>query len=202
MATRRRCSGPCRRARSCTSASATTTSSSGSTRCSQRRNEQAAVAAVLVGRRAGRGANPVRQPPARSGAARSPLRSNQRSVRPQADMHHAIRDTQSRRPPMSDAAPATPVKPKKSVALSGTAAGNTALCTVGRSGNDRAYRGYDIHDLATTSEFEEVAHLLVHGKLPNAAELAAYRRKLKSLRGIPAAVKAALEELPPSAHPM
>ncbi|MGY1411212.1 MULTISPECIES: bifunctional 2-methylcitrate synthase/citrate synthase [unclassified Luteimonas] len=103
---------------------------------------------------------------------------------------------------MSDATPATPFKPKKSVALSGTAAGNTALCTVGRSGNDLAYRGYDILDLATTSEFEEVAHLLVHGKLPNAAELGAYRRKLKSLRGIPAAVKAALEELPPSAHPM
>jgi len=96
----------------------------------------------------------------------------------------------------------TPFKPKKSVALSGTAAGNTALCTVGRSGNDLHYRGYDILDLATTSEFEEIAHLLVHGKLPNAAELRAYKGKLKSLRGIPAAVKAALEQLPPSAHPM
>ena len=74
-------------------------------------------------------------------------------------------------------------KPKKSVALSGTAAGNTALCTVGRTGNDLAYRGYDILDLATTSEFEEIAHLLVHGKLPNRAELAAYKAKLKSLRG-------------------
>ena len=93
-------------------------------------------------------------------------------------------------------------KPKKSVALSGTAAGNTALCTVGRSGNDLAYRGYDILDFANTSEFEEIAYLLVHGKLPNKAELAGYKAKLKSLRGIPAAVKAALEELPPSAHPM
>lgn len=93
-------------------------------------------------------------------------------------------------------------KPKKSVALSGTAAGNTALCTVGRSGNDLHYRGYDILDLATTCEFEEVAHLLVHGKLPTTAELAAYKRKLKALRGLPAAVKNALEELPPSAHPM
>lgn len=93
-------------------------------------------------------------------------------------------------------------KPKKSVALSGTAAGNTALCTVGRTGNDLAYRGYDILDLATTSEFEEIAHLLVHGKLPNRAELAAYKDKLKSLRGLPAAVKAALEQLPPSTHPM
>ena len=93
-------------------------------------------------------------------------------------------------------------KPKKSVALSGTAAGNTALCTVGRSGNDLAYRGYDILDLATGSEFEEIAHLLVHGKLPNRAELAAYKARLKSLRGLPAAVKAALEQLPPSAHPM
>ena len=104
--------------------------------------------------------------------------------------------------PMSEVAVAPGVKPKKSVALSGTAAGNTALCTVGRSGNDLHYRGYDILDIATTSEFEEIAHLLVHGKLPNRAELAAYKAKLKALRGIPAAVKAALEELPPSAHPM
>lgn len=103
---------------------------------------------------------------------------------------------------MSDSTAAPAFKPKKSVALSGTAAGNTALCTVGRSGNDLHYRGYDILDLANTSEFEEIAHLLVHGKLPNRAELRAYKAKLKSLRGIPAAVKAALEELPPSAHPM
>ena len=84
------------------------------------------------------------------------------------------------------AAPA--FKPKKSVALSGHAAGNTALCTVGRSGNDLHYRGYDILDLARTCEFEEVAHLLVHGKLPNRAELTGYKAKLKALRGIPAAV--------------
>ena len=75
---------------------------------------------------------------------------------------------------MSETTPAPGFKPKKSVALSGTAAGNTALCTVGRSGNDLHYRGYDILDIATTSEFEEIAHLLVHGKLPNRAELAAY----------------------------
>ncbi len=93
-------------------------------------------------------------------------------------------------------------KPKKSVALSGTPAGNTALCTVGRSGNDLHYRGYDILDLATTSEFEEIAHLLVHGKLPTHAELAGYKAKLKSLRGLPASVKAVLEQLPASAHPM
>ncbi len=93
-------------------------------------------------------------------------------------------------------------KPKKSVALSGTVAGNTALCTVGRSGNDLHYRGYDILDLADTCEFEEIAHLLVHGKLPNAAELAGYKAKLKALRGLPAALKSALEELPPYAHPM
>jgi len=97
---------------------------------------------------------------------------------------------------------ATPFKPKKSVALSGVAAGNTALCTVGRSGNDLHYRGYDILDVATTCEFEEIAHLLVHGKLPNRAELAGYKAKLKSLRGIPASVKAVLEQLPASAHPM
>ena len=93
-------------------------------------------------------------------------------------------------------------KPKKSVALSGTAAGNTALCTVGRSGNDLHYRGYDILDLASGTEFEEVAHLLVHGTLPNPAGLAAYKAKLKALRGLPAAVRAALECLPAAAHPM
>ena len=93
-------------------------------------------------------------------------------------------------------------KPKKSVALSGVAAGNTALCSVGRSGNDLHYRGYDILDVAGNSEFEEIAYLLVHGKLPNAAELKGYKAKLKSLRGLPQAVKAALEALPASAHPM
>ncbi|WP_310630456.1 2-methylcitrate synthase, partial [Paraburkholderia sp.] len=93
-------------------------------------------------------------------------------------------------------------KPKKSVALSGVAAGNTALCTVGRTGNDLHYRGYDILDLATACEFEEVAYLLVHGKLPNTAELIAYKTKLKALRGLPANVKAALEWVPASAHPM
>jgi 2-methylcitrate synthase len=105
---------------------------------------------------------------------------------------------------MSDnaAAAAIPFKPKKSVALSGTAAGNTALCTVGRTGNDLAYRGYDILDIADVCEFEEIAYLLVHGKLPTVAELAGYKTKLKSLRGVPATVKAALEQLPPSAHPM
>jgi len=93
-------------------------------------------------------------------------------------------------------------KPKKSVALSGQVAGNTALCTVGRSGNDLNYRGYDILDLARTCEFEEIAHLLIHGSLPNRAELDAYKRKLKSLRGLPAAVKTALRALPASSHPM
>jgi len=97
---------------------------------------------------------------------------------------------------------ATPFKPKKSVALSGVAAGNTALCTVGRTGNDLHYRGYDILDVATACEFEEIAYLLVHGKLPNVAELAAYKTKLKSLRGVPAAVKNVLEQLPASTHPM
>jgi 2-methylcitrate synthase len=100
------------------------------------------------------------------------------------------------------AAPAGAFKPKKSVALSGTTAGNTALCTVGRTGNDLAYRGYDILDIADVCEFEEIAYLLVHGKLPTVAELAGYKTKLKALRGVPAAVKVALEQLPPSAHPM
>ena len=93
-------------------------------------------------------------------------------------------------------------KPKKSVALSGTPAGNTALCTVGRTGNDLHYRGYDIKDLATKSTFEEVAHLLVHGELPTSAQLKAYRIKLKGLRGLPAIVTNALELVPANAHPM
>lgn len=100
-------------------------------------------------------------------------------------------------------APATGTfKPKKSVALSGVTAGNTALCTVGRTGNDLHYRGYDILDVATTCEFEEIAYLLVHEKLPTAAELTAYKKKLKALRGLPANLKAALEWVPASAHPM
>ena len=99
---------------------------------------------------------------------------------------------------MSDTAP----KPKKSVALSGVAAGNTALCTVGRTGNDLHYRGYDIRDLAAHCSFEEVAHLLVHGWLPDPAELAAYEAKLRALRGLPLVVRAALEALPAAAHPM
>ncbi|EED68797.1 2-methylcitrate synthase [Comamonas testosteroni] len=93
-------------------------------------------------------------------------------------------------------------KAKKSVALSGVTAGNTALCTVGKTGNDLHYRGYDILDIAEVCEFEEIAHLLVHGKLPTQAELKAYRAKLKALRGLPGSVKAALEQLPAASHPM
>src|SRR6187397_953131 len=93
-------------------------------------------------------------------------------------------------------------RPKKSVALSGVTAGNTALCTVGRSGNDLHYRGYDILEIATRCEFEEIAHLLIHGKLPNHAELSGYKAKLSRLRGLPAAVKSVLEQLPAATHPM
>jgi 2-methylcitrate synthase len=102
---------------------------------------------------------------------------------------------------MSDA-PAATFKPKKSVALSGVPAGNTALCTVGRSGNDLHYRGYDILDIATTCEFEEIAHLLVHERWPNAQELSAYKVKLKALRSLPQQVLTALEQLPKTTHPM
>ncbi|QNA88462.1 2-methylcitrate synthase [Massilia sp. Dwa41.01b] len=101
---------------------------------------------------------------------------------------------------MTEQAPA--FKPKKSVALSGVAAGNTALCSVGKSGNDLHYRGYDILDVADSCEFEEIAYLLVHGKLPTAAELKGYKAKLKMLRGLPHAVKLALEALPAGSHPM
>jgi 2-methylcitrate synthase len=93
-------------------------------------------------------------------------------------------------------------KAKKSVALSGVTAGNTALCTVGRTGNDLHYRGYDILDIATRCEFEEIAHLLVHETLPTSAQLAAYKAKLKSLRAPPAAVLDVLEQLPVASHPM
>lgn len=102
----------------------------------------------------------------------------------------------------TDGASAGAIKPKKSVALSGITAGSTALCSVGRTGNDLHYRGYDILDMADHAEFEEIAYLLVHGKLPTRAELDLYRSKLRSLRGIPAPVKAVLEQIPASAHPM
>ncbi len=93
-------------------------------------------------------------------------------------------------------------KPKKSVALSGIAAGTTALCTVGRSGNDLNYRGYDILDIADHAEYEEIAYLLIHGKLPSKAELAGYKAKLKQLRGLPVIVRNVLEQIPAGAHPM
>jgi 2-methylcitrate synthase len=102
---------------------------------------------------------------------------------------------------MTEAVPSGP-KPKKSVALSGVTAGNTALCTVGRTGNDLHYRGYDILDFADDATFEEIAYLLVHGRLPNMAELNAYKTKLARLRGLPTNLKAALEWIPASAHPM
>jgi 2-methylcitrate synthase len=96
----------------------------------------------------------------------------------------------------------TVAKPKKSVALSGVPAGNTALCTVGRSGNDLHYRGYDILDFADVAEFEEVAYLLVHEKLPNKMELASYKKKLAALRSLPAPLRTVLEQIPKTAHPM
>ncbi|WP_428684336.1 bifunctional 2-methylcitrate synthase/citrate synthase [Reyranella sp.] len=102
---------------------------------------------------------------------------------------------------MSNPTPAKP-GPKKSVALSGVEAGSTALCTVGRSGNDLHYRGYDILDIAERCTFEEIAHLLVHGTLPTEVQLASYKTKLRSLRGLPAAVKRTLEAIPAAAHPM
>jgi 2-methylcitrate synthase len=102
---------------------------------------------------------------------------------------------------MNEAAQSGP-KPKKSVALSGVAAGNTALCTVGRTGNDLHYRGYDILEIADRCEFEEIAHLLVHEKLPNRGELAAYKAKLRRLRSLSEPVKRVLEQLPATSHPM
>jgi 2-methylcitrate synthase len=103
---------------------------------------------------------------------------------------------------MTETATTIAFKPKKSVALSGVPAGNTALCTVGRNGNDLHYRGYDILELAARCEFEEVAYLLLYGKLPTASELAHYKQHLRGLRGLPQPVKIALEQIPASAHPM
>ncbi|HET7370401.1 MAG TPA: citrate/2-methylcitrate synthase, partial [Gammaproteobacteria bacterium] len=103
---------------------------------------------------------------------------------------------------MSSNATSTSFKPKKSVALSGVPAGNTALCSVGRSGNDLHYRGYDIIDIAEQCEFEEIAYLLVHGRLPDVPQLATYKAKLQMLRGLPVAVRQTLERVPASAHPM
>jgi 2-methylcitrate synthase len=103
---------------------------------------------------------------------------------------------------MSSSPEAKAAKPKKSVALSGVVAGNTALCTVGRTGNDLHYRGYDILDFADKAEFEEIAYLLVHEKLPTRVELTAYKKKLQSLRTLPRELRAALENIPRSAHPM
>jgi 2-methylcitrate synthase len=99
-------------------------------------------------------------------------------------------------------APAPEKKAKKGVALAGVTAGNTALCTVGHSGNDLHYRGYDILDIAEQCEFEEIAYLLVHGVLPGAAQLAAYKAKLRALRGLPLVVRQVLEALPAATHPM
>ncbi len=93
-------------------------------------------------------------------------------------------------------------KPKKSVALSGVTAGNTALCTVGKSGNDLHYRGYDILDIAGSCEFEEIAHLLIHERLPNREELSAYKAKLRGLRALPPGLATVLEQLPATSHPM
>src|ERR687885_1895707 len=93
-------------------------------------------------------------------------------------------------------------KAKKGVALSGITAGNTALCTVGHSGNDLHYRGYDILDIADRCEFEEIAYLLVHGVLPNRAQLASYKARLRAMRGLPHSVLEVLEALPPATHPM
>jgi len=96
----------------------------------------------------------------------------------------------------------THFKPKKSVALSGVPAGNTALCTVGKTGNDLHYRGYDINDLAEKASFEEVAYLLIHGQLPTVPQLEGYRKKLRSLRGLPAVAREVLKQIPAAAHPM
>src|SRR5690606_5757472 len=103
---------------------------------------------------------------------------------------------------MSNQQEQTGFKPKKSVALSGVAAGNTALCTVGRSGNDLHYRGYDILEFAEQAEFEEIAYLLVHETLPTREELSRYKQRLQAMRGLPKALRTVLESIPKTAHAM
>jgi 2-methylcitrate synthase len=103
---------------------------------------------------------------------------------------------------MSAAGTPPGLKPKKSVALSGVVAGSTALCTVGHTGNDLHYRGYDILEIAESCQFEEIAYLLVHGKLPTLNELSAYKRKLRGMRALPPSLRAVLELLPAATHPM
>jgi 2-methylcitrate synthase len=104
----------------------------------------------------------------------------------------------------SETSPAEAATPrvKKSVALSGVIAGNSAVCTVGRTGNDLHYRGYDIVELARKSTFEEIAFLLIHGDLPTESQLKGYKKKLKQLRGLPGQLKTVLEHIPAAAHPM
>jgi 2-methylcitrate synthase len=91
---------------------------------------------------------------------------------------------------------------KKTGGLAGVSAGETALCTVGKEGAGLTYRGYDIYDLADNASFEEVAYLLLYGKLPSRAELDAYVAKLKTMRGLPDQVKQVLEMIPADSHPM
>ncbi len=144
---------------------------------------------------------PARKTTVRKAAARKTAASRTATAQPDTQaVTTAPEASQNQAPQATEGA--APPRAKKSVALSGVVAGNTALCTVGRTGNDLHYRGYDILDIADACEFEEVAHLLIHGKLPNKAELKAYKKKLSSLRGLPAQVQAALEALPASSHPM
>lgn len=94
------------------------------------------------------------------------------------------------------------IKPKKNVALSGVVAGNTSLSTVGKTGNDLHYRGYDILELANGASFEEVAYLLIYGSLPTQAQINTYQSQLLSQRGLPIAIQKVLKQLPATSHPM
>src|SRR5690606_17599620 len=144
---------------------------------------------------------PARKTTVRKAAARKTATSRTAAAQPDTQAVTTAPEASPSQAPQATEG-AAPPRAKKSVALSGVVAGNTALCTVGRTGNDLHYRGYDILDIADACEFEEVAHLLIHGKLPNKPELKAYKKKLSSLRGLPAQVQAALEALPASSHPM
>src|SRR5205814_3056377 len=142
--------------------------------------------------------------------SRRPNRCIERRARARRKFHRVSRrapceltvPTTLTKPMTTEASTVAASKPKKSVALSGVVAGNTALCTVGRTGNDLHYRGYDILDFADKAEFEEIAYLLVHERLPTRGELTAYKKKLQALRALPRELRAALENIPGSAHPM
>ena len=136
-----------------------------------------------------------------------PRRHAARHARAHADARRAVHVTWTTKPSSSSWIGCSPpvraaLSGKEIGGPVGRAAGNTALCTVGLTGNDLHYRGYDILEIAERCEFEEIAYLLIHERWPKRAELAAYKARLQRWRELPAALRTALELLPAPSHPM